>query len=420
VAERTEALSDANRRLRQEMEQRERLEGELRFSQKLEAVGRLAGGVAHDFNNLLTTIAIYADLLLAALPEDSPLRSDVAQIQKAGRQASTLTQQLLTFSRRREVETQLLDVKETVERTLKVIDHLLGEDTELVFRHDDARQTVRANADQLEQVLINLALNARDAMPGGGTFRIETRLLRRDEVPAGERGSDLGAEQFVLLAVTDTGVGMDAETRARAFDPFFTRKQVNEGTGLGLSLVYGVVKQAGGRVRLLSEPGRGTRVEIYWPRAAETAADPCDERAAPPARGGAERILLVEDDGDLRLSLERVLRSVGYRVTGAENAEAALAAARRDDFDLVVSDVVMPRMSGFDLIEKLSAARPDLRALLVSGQLNHPSLREHALPPGITLLSKPFSVDDLTSRVREILDGRAPVERRLGRAGELR
>jgi len=399
VEERTAELSRANQRLHKEMEERERLESELRFSQKLEAVGRLAGGVAHEFNNLLTTIAIYADLVLSGLPQDSPLCSDAQQIKKTSAQASTLTRQLLAFSRKKELGTQIIELTEVIEKTTKTLEHLLGSDIDLVLRNDGARHVIRANADQLDQVLINLALNARDAMPMGGTLGIETRLL-----PAGEQiGEGREADDFVLIAVSDTGIGMDAETCERAFDPFFTRKQVNQGTGLGLSLVYGVVTQAGGQVRLLSELGRGTRVEIYWPAAAGTATNSGEESTAPARRRGTERVLLVEDDAELRRSMERVLRSQGYQVVGAEDAEAALRQARRQEFDLLVSDVVMPRMSGLELIERLATVQP-IPALLVSGNPDHSSLRNRAVPPDVVLLPKPFSVDELTSEVRIALE----------------
>jgi CheY-like chemotaxis protein len=302
------------------------------------------------------------------------------------------------------VETRILDLGEVVAHARPVLERLLGEDTEISCDLDPAPQAIRANADQLEQVLINLALNARDAMPEGGSFRIETRVVRRGELASPELAEILDADEFVMLAVTDSGIGMDSETRARAFDPFFSRKPIDEGTGLGLSLVYGVVKHAGGDVRVLSEPGRGARFELYWPRVRE-AAEPCDPAGAlGVAPRGAERILLVEDDADLRRALADVLDRSGYSVVGAGSAEAALELVAAGEFDLVVSDVVMPRVHGFELMARLRKAHPSLRLLLISGQLNHPSLRVGELPPGIRLLRKPFEMTDLAATVREVLD----------------
>jgi signal transduction histidine kinase len=411
VVERTGQLALANRRLRREMEQRERLEEELRFSQKMEALGQLAGGVAHDFNNLLTTIQLYADLLIEGLPPDSPLLEEVERIQRAGNQAAELTQQLLAFSRRSEIHAEVLDLNEVVAESASMLRHLLGEDVELVCLLGPEPACVRSNAGELQQVLVNLALNARDAMPGGGRFTLELGALARAELRARGLPESLAADEYVLLAAGDTGVGMDAETRARVFDPFFTRKDVRKGTGLGLSIVYGIVSRAGGHVRVLSEPGKGARFELFWPRSHEAPAESGAGAARPRPRGGPESILLVEDDPDLRTALARTLRGSGYRVVEVEDAEAALAVAERPDahIDLVISDVVMPKMSGLELVERLARLRPGWRVLLVSGHLNHPSLRDRALPPGVDLLQKPFESAELARRLRELLaPGRAP------------
>ena len=401
VRERTWELTEANRLLQREMAERVRL-------QKMEAVGRLAGGIAHDFNNLLTTIGVYVELLLNGLEPDSPLRREGIQIQKAARQAATLTQQLLTFSREADLRIDVLDLNEVIRGTSSLLQHLVGEDIELVCRLADRPQRIRADAGQLEQVLVNLVLNARDATQSGGRLTIETVAVTRDALGAGELPELGGEDACVLLAVSDTGVGMDAETRARAFDPFFTRKPVGEGTGLGLSIVYGIVKQGGGHARVLSEPGRGARFELYWPCAAEEAAR-SEAPPAPAATRGRECILLVEDEVELRHALHTVLRNSGYTVIEAEDAEAALrAAARKDEvIDLVLTDVVMPHMSGLELVEELAALRPDAKVLLVSGHLNHPSLRDRDLPAGLAFLPKPFLPRDLTAKVREVLDARA-------------
>jgi nitrogen-specific signal transduction histidine kinase/ActR/RegA family two-component response regulator len=409
VAERTAELSETNRRLQSAMEQGERLEKELRFSQRLEAVGRLAGGVAHEFNNLLTTIRVFADLLRESLPPGSALLREVGYIQRASHQAAQLTQRLLAFSRRSEGKTELLDLPEAIAIARPVLERLLGEDAELVCRLEARSQTIRANYAELEQVLVNLALNARDAMPGGGTLTLETRVLSAAEVPALGGSESSGSEEYVLLASTDTGVGMDAETQAHAFDPFFTRKDPGAGTGLGLSMVYGVVTRAGGHVRLRSEPGKGARFELYWPRergerVAQEARGPRPEHSP---RGG--RILVVEDQRDLRTALDRVLRASGYTVVEAESAKVALEIAARDhDFDLVVTDAVMPQMNGLELVEALRAMRPETRFLLISGYLNHPSLRSAGLPAGITLLAKPFSLDELAATVAAVLEAPEP------------
>ena len=406
VRERTAELSEASRRLRSEMEKRTRLEGQLRFSQKMEAMGLLAGGVAHEFNNLLTTISIYADLLLEHPTKDPDVREEAAQIGKAGRQAAALTQQLLTFSRKGVSRTEVLDLDDVVREVSSMLRRLVGEDSELVCRLDGPPHPIRANREELGQVLVNLALNARDAMPDGGTVSIETSTARRADLPVDEAASSFPDDEYVVLSMTDTGVGMDSEVRARVFDPFFTTRQVEKGTGLGLSIVYGIVNQTGGTVRVQSEPGRGARFELYWPRARELPAPHQALRPERPVSGGGERILLVENERELRRAVQRVLCGQGYAVIDAEDGEVALklAAADADGFDLVITDVVMPRMSGFQLVGELSTARPDLKVLLVSGQLNHPSLRGQELPHGVTILPKPFSLRDLTSKVRKVLD----------------
>jgi signal transduction histidine kinase len=412
VAERTGELAHANHLLRREMEERERLEDELRFSQKMEALGRLAGGVAHDFNNLLTTIQLYADLLAEGLPAESPLQDEVRRIEKAGRQAAELTQQLLAFSRRGEVQTEVLDLGAVVAESASMLRHLLGEDVELVCKlgndEDDEKEPacIRANASELQQVLVNLALNARDAMPSGGRFTLEVCTVRRGELPARGLPDAFGQDGYVRLCASDTGVGMDAETRARAFDPFFTRKEVRKGTGLGLSIVYGIVTGGGGHVRLLSEPGEGARFELLWPRSREAPAARGARNAYRRAPKGRESILLVEDEPDLRHALGQMLRGSGYRVTEAEDGEAALGLASLPDMelDLVLTDLVMPRMSGLELVDRLAALRPDLRVLLVSGHLNHPSLRDQRLREGMALLRKPFEAAELNAKLREVLE----------------
>jgi signal transduction histidine kinase/ActR/RegA family two-component response regulator len=412
VKARTVELSGANRRLRGEMEERARLEEELRVSQKLEAVGRLAGGIAHEFNNLLTRIRLYAGLAVEELPEGSPAHDDIGEIEKAGRQAAALTRQLLTFSRRGEVRSEVVDVDEVIESASKMLGHLLGENADLVCDTGAERHLILADRGQLEQVLVNLLLNARDAMAEGGRVTIATSLVcatddRRRDLP-----EVLGDDEYVLLTVTDSGVGMDADTRARAFDPFFTRKPVNQGTGLGLSVVYGIVNQARGHVRVLSEPGKGACFELYWPRARELVATPQEVGAKSPRNRGDERILLVEDEADLRAALVRLLASNGYQVIDAGDPAEALGIAEASDgpIDLLLTDVVMPGMNGVDLAEAICAVHPETRVLLVSGHMVLDASIARALPAGVSFLAKPFEADELTAAVREVLD--APLEER--------
>ena len=405
---RTEQLASANRRLLLESEERRRLEDKMRLSQKMEAVGRLAGGVAHDFNNLLTAIRGYGDLVLQALPAESPLRDDVAQIIKSGDQASELTQRLLAFSRKHPAEASVFDVNDVLRDMTPMLTTVLGEDVEIIHDLDGGSQPIRVNRNQLEQVVLNLALNARDAMPGGGKLAFETSSVAREDVQSDEPLDGLEPDRYVLVAVSDTGIGMDAETQTRIFDPFFTTKGVDRGTGLGLSTAYGTVKQVGGHIRVLSEPRRGARFELYFPAVTEAVEPTPPPRPAMLAGGRNERLLLVEDDDDIRQLFRRVLRTAGYAVREAKDAQAALelVLGKGEEFDLLVSDVVMPGMSGLELAERILEVRPDTRILFVSGHRDHPSLHQRKLPSGARMLAKPVAPAQLTSAVREVLDGR--------------
>jgi signal transduction histidine kinase len=409
VAERTEDLSQANRRLQKEIRQREWLENEVRVSQKMEALGQMAGGIAHDFNNVITTIGVYAELILANLPADSSARRDVHQIQESSQEAASLVQHLLSFSRPGSVETSVLDLNEVVADMVDLLQHMLGEDVELSLQRAGEPMNIEGNREQIHQILLNLIINARDAMPEGGRVLIEvgdddgkTFLLPGDRDVSNDQG-------YVLVAVSDTGHGMSEDVRSRVFDPFFTTKAAHRGTGLGLSTVYGIVRQGGGHVRVLSEPGEGSRFELFWPRVLQAT-----ERSAPvsvgaPPAGSGERILLVEDEKHLRNALHHVLQLSGYRVVDASDARSALDEVTRSGengekpFDLVVSDIVMPQMSGIELVERLKRSQPDLRVLLVSGHQSHPSLRDRQLPTGAAFLAKPFTLGDLTSKVRDLL-----------------
>ena len=401
VAERTRQLSETNQRLRDEIQTRQRLEEALQVQQKVEAVGRLAGGVAHDFNNLLMTIGVYAELLSDGLPEGSPLRAEVDRIQQAQRQAASLTQQLLTLGSRSHVRLSVLDLDEFVSDLFSLLQRVLG-GHELVFALGAGKHPISGNADQLRQVVLNLALNARDAMTEPGRLTIETARCARDDL-AKRLGVELDNAAYVLLAVTDTGSGMSAETRRRAFDPFFSTKPPDRGSGLGLAVVHGIVSQAGGHVRLRSEPGQGARFELYWPLAAWPRPSERSSTLLPAERARPASILLVEDEEPVRTALHRVLTSAGYLVAEAGDGEQALAILQDAEthFDLVIADVVMKRVSGFDLAEQLAETRPGAKVLLISGYLNDRSQSD--VDGSFAFLAKPFTPQDLDDKVREVL-----------------
>ncbi|HYB11880.1 MAG TPA: PAS domain-containing protein, partial [Myxococcota bacterium] len=378
-----------------------RSEEELRQAQKMEAVGRLAGGIAHDFNNLLTAIRGYGDLALEALSQSDPLRRDIEEIGHAARRASELTGQLLTFSRRQVQQRRVLDLNTVVSDLDKMLRRVIGEDLELRTRLDPAAGAVHADPGQLEQVLVNLAVNARDAMPMGGCLSLETSHIDRStSVAAG-----LPTACYACLIVNDTGIGMDEETRNRIFEPFFTTKPPGKGTGLGLSTVYGIVQQSGGQIHVESSPEGGTTFRIFLPevdRAVEAVVS-----AAPAAgNGGSETVLLVEDEDAVRRLIQRVLESAGYRVLDAENPTEALrlCEAHPDRIDLMLTDVVMPLMSGRELASRTAALRPEMRVLYVSGYMEEVMAHHGGLEPEIAFLGKPFAPEELIRKVREVLD----------------
>ncbi len=385
-------------------EQRQ-LEEQLQQAQKMEIVGRLAGGVAHDFNNLLTIINGMTDLVIGGLAEDDPARLDLAQIRQAGDRAAALTGRLLAFSRRQILKPEIVELSGIVTGLRDMLQRLIGEDVALVLELSSELASVKADPGQIEQVVLNLVVNARDAMPDGGTLTIETRSVHLDAVYASEHpGTRPGPH--AMLAVRDTGIGMDDAIRRRIFEPFFTTKPQGKGTGLGLSMVYGIVKQSGGSIWFHSEPGHGSRFTIYLPQVF----GPPTPRPAPPpvvSARGHETVLVVEDEPPLRELAARVLAAAGYTVLQAGNGPEALALiARHDDpVHLVFTDVVMPGMNGRELVARLSVLRPAMRVLYTSGYTEDAILRHGVLDDPRRFLSKPYTPAVLRRRIREALDG---------------
>ncbi|PYP56392.1 MAG: hybrid sensor histidine kinase/response regulator [Gemmatimonadetes bacterium] len=382
------------------------LEHQLRQSQKMEAVGQLAGGIAHDFNNLLTAILGSTQLLLHATPPGDARREDVEEIRNAGLRAAELTRQLLAFSRRQVLAPKVLELNAVVANMDKMLRRLIGDDVELATALHAEAGAVNADPGQLEQVLLNLVVNARDAMPGGGRVLIETtRMTLRDELV--ERRHRLPPGDYVCLAVADSGLGMDEATQAHLFEPFFTTKEVGKGTGLGLATVYGIVKQSGGYIWVYSEPGRGTTVKVYLPRVRGAAEPPLPAPELPPLRGGKETVLLVEDAAPVRTLARRSLEARGYRVLDAADGPSALELSARHagEIDVLVTDVVMPGMSGRELAERLAPTRPRMKVLYTSGYTDDAMVRQGVLNAGVAFLQKPFVPDTLARKVRDVLDG---------------
>jgi len=379
----------------------------LQQAARLESLGRLAAGVAHDFNNLLTAILGYADLLLDGLPTLSPLRPDLEEIRKAANRAGALTRQLLAFSRKQVLEMRVLDLNELVADMDKMLRRLLGEDIDVLTKLDPALGAVRADAGQLEQVIVNLAVNARDAMPDGGRLTIETRNTELDDSYVREH-VPVQPGRYVMLAVSDTGTGMSAETMSHVFEPFFTTKEPGKGTGLGLATVYGIVKQSGGYVWCYSERGEGggTTFKVYLPRV-DAPVDQLPARVPLPRTPGSETILLVEDEASLRALTRRLLERHGYMVLEAGSADAALALAREHvgPIHLLLADVVLPGASGPTLADELLSRCADLKVLFMSGYTEDAIVHRGVLAPNTAFINKPFSAEGLAAKVREVLDG---------------
>ncbi|HEU4388334.1 MAG TPA: PAS domain S-box protein [Blastocatellia bacterium] len=386
--------------------ERKRLEERLRQTQKLEAIGRLAAGLAHDFNNLITVIAGYSDLSIRRLQSDDPLRHSLEEIRNASEQAGSLTRQLLAFSRRQMLQPRVLDLNDLVSDMEKMLRRLISEDVALRTVLDPELGSIKADPGQIEQVIMNLVVNARDAMPDGGKLTIETRRVYLDKQYTKQRRAPLQAGPFVMLAVSDSGCGMDEETKSRIFEPFFTTKETGRGTGLGLSTVYGIVRQSGGDIWVYSELGKGTTFKIYLPLVSEAA-----EAYKRPAEvelqfQGSETILLAEDDQTVRNLVREVLETSGYRVLEAPNGGSALLICERHQgpIHLLVTDVVMPEMSGRELATRLAQVRSDMKVLYMSGYTDDAIVHHGVLESGMAFIQKPFSPATLARKVRDVLD----------------
>ncbi|MCA9620894.1 MAG: response regulator, partial [Myxococcales bacterium] len=389
-------------------EERARLEDQLRHAQKMESIGRLAGGIAHDFNNMLCAIMGQVALAKREPALSESLQQSLAEIGEAAERAANLTRQLLAFSRKQVLAPRVLDLGELIADLDSMLRRLIGEDIELRTVPEPELGLVRVDPTLMEQIVLNLAVNARDAMIDGGELLIETANVELDESYC-ERHADVRPGSYVMLAVSDTGVGIPEDVRDKIFEPFFTTKQLGRGTGLGLATVYGIVRQNEGRIEVYSEPGRGTSFKIYFPRVFEPA-DARPRRASLPDRVGTETVLVVEDDEMVRRLAERLLRRGGYTVIVAGSGAEALevSAAHERAIDLLLTDVVMPGMNGRELARRLVAERPGLRVLFTSGYTDNVIAHHGVLDPGVHFLAKPYSLDALMSLVRQILDEPPP------------
>jgi hypothetical protein len=384
-----------------DISKRKGLEDQLLHAQKMEAVGRLAGGVAHDFNNMLTVIAGYSRMILDELSPMDSLRGYAEEILKASDRSAALTNQLLSFSRRQIMRPRLLSVNVILGQTEKMLRRLIGEDIELVFRLSPETGTIYADPNQIEQGIVNLVVNSRDAMPEGGCITIEAEKVSLDESYV---RTHLGVEpgEYVMVAVSDTGHGMDAETKRRMFEPFFTTKPPGKGTGLGLATVYGSVKQTGGDIWVYSEPGQGTTFKLYFPRVASEVGSETGVEAEP-STGGTETILLVEDEDSVRNLTLRMLNQLGYTVIPAADGKQGIeiAKAHSGRIDLLLTDMVMPNMSGRQLAEMVKAIHPETAIVFMSGYTEDTVVHQGVLQPGVEFLSKPFSRESLAGTLRE-------------------
>ncbi len=388
---------------------RRQVEAQLRQAQKMEAIGTLAGGVAHDFNNILTAIIGYADLMLMDSDTDKPFTEEIKEIKKAGERAAVLTQQLLAFSRKRIVQPKILDLNKLLTGIEKMLVRLIGEDIEILMIPGSALGEVKIDPGQMEQVIMNLVVNAKDAMPMGGKLTIETANIYLDENYFTDHGiAEMQLGPYVVLTVSDTGIGMDKEVQQHIFDPFYTTKEKGKGTGLGLSMSYGIVKQHSGFIWAYSEPGEGSTLKIYLPKVKRDVKEEEEEKEQPPVENlsGSETVLIVEDDNSIRKFAQKSLQPHGYRVLAAENGEDALKISKEHGgtIDLMITDVVMPKMSGKETAERLQALHPQMKIIFMSGYTDDAIVHRGVLEPGLNFLEKPFSPKDLARKVRELLD----------------
>jgi PAS domain S-box-containing protein len=389
----------------EDITERRALEDQFRQAQKMEAVGRLAGGVAHDFNNLLMVVSGYTEVMLEELGEENPLLPKVQAIQQAADRATTLTRQLLAFSRKQLLELKVVDVNAIVADMERLLRPLIGENIDLTTRLTPNVGHTRADAGQLEQVIMNLVVNAKDAMPTGGRILLQTSQEELDAVR--REHSLIQPGSYILLSVSDTGAGMDKETQSRIFEPFFTTKEKGKGTGLGLSTVYGIVKQSGGYIFAHSETGSGTTFRIYLPRVADPPGQPGVTKHAQAPTGGSETVLLVEDEESVRELVRETLQSKGYTVMEASDGINGMKVAETFDgkIDILITDVVMPGMSGRELAQRVAASRPSIKVLYLSGYTEDAIIHEGVLDPGTAFLQKPFTLQALARKVRDVLHG---------------
>ncbi|MCB2181572.1 MAG: response regulator [Desulfobulbaceae bacterium] len=383
------------------------LESQLRQAQKMESVGRLAGGVAHDFNNMLGVIIGHTELALDQIKPTQPLFASMQEIQKAAIRSVDLTRQLLAFARKQTIAPRVLDLNETVEGMLKMLRRMIGEDIDLVWQADSNLWPIKMDPSQIDQILANLCVNARDAIDGVGKVTIETHTITFDETSAANHSGFMPGD-FIMLAVSDDGQGMDKDTLDKIFEPFFTTKDIGKGTGLGLATVYGVVKQNNGFINVYSEPGQGSTFKIYLPRHAGEGEGMRKESPVAPDSRGHETILLVEDEVAILEITRRILDKLGYRVLAATTPAEAIRLAKEyaGEINLLITDVVMPEMNGRDLAKKLISLYPELRILFMSGYTSNVIAHHGILGDGINFIEKPFSKQDLATKIREVLPGK--------------
>ena len=372
----------------------------------MEGVGRLAGGIAHDFNNLLTIITGYAELMSTRVDKDSPLLSDLEHIFKASERAARLTNQLLAFSRKQLIQPVVLNINHAIAEMEKMLRRIIGEDIDLSTMFEPELWNIELDPTQMDQLFMNLAVNARDAMPNGGRLTIETANVNLDETYARQHGLELKAGPFVMFAVSDTGMGMDEETRSHVFEPFYTTKEKGKGTGLGLSTAYGIVKQSGGCIWVYSEPDQGTTFKVYFPKTDEETAFAVSDQKPAQNLEGSETILLAEDEDATRKLISSVLQEYGYSVLEARDGKEALQLIEqhKGSIHLLLSDVVMPGMSGRELAERLQLLQPEMKVLYMSGYTDNAIVHHGILEKGVLFIQKPFSPKALVSKVRNILD----------------